>query len=245
MKLKKLVAMGMALVLSTVTMLPMAHATKVGGVAGAEGADTTVNLLPDPNGNAGQVTVSNTGGTQFLTQPGATQSLSGNSFQPSPPSDSQAVSSALSSQASSNQMINYEIKNAAGKVVGTFSAPANASPEQLASGLQSGLAGTNYAVSSQLAQEFGSVANFASKYSHGATSISSKGYFYEGSGAIQANARVAATSSASAAAAGTFSTATVLTGAGLVTIAVAAAGGGSSSTPSTPGSGGTGGTGTN
>ena len=184
MKLKKLIAMGMALVLSSVTVLPMAQA-----------------------------------------EPAATP-----------------------------EMIRYAIKDATGKVVGTFSAPANPTAAQLASGLQSGLAGTNYAVSSQLANQFGETVRINLKYrsmvtSAEGTATSSSAQLgntvLNSGGMVQSGATTTATTTGASAAVGTFSTATVLTGAGLVTIAVAAAGGGSSSTPSTPGTGGTGGTGTN
>lgn len=54
------------------------------GVAGPEGQNNTVSLLPDADGTVGQMSVSNQAGTQMLTQPGATTQFT-SAFTPPPP----------------------------------------------------------------------------------------------------------------------------------------------------------------
>lgn len=55
------------------------------GVAGPEGQNNTVSLLPDADGNVGQMSVSNQAGTQMLSQPGATTQFTSAFTAPPPP----------------------------------------------------------------------------------------------------------------------------------------------------------------
>lgn len=57
--------------------------TTVVGEAAAEGETNTVSLLPDSDGHVGEIAVSNSGGTQILSQPGATTQVT--SFFQAPP----------------------------------------------------------------------------------------------------------------------------------------------------------------
>lgn len=55
------------------------------GVAGPEGQNNTVSLLPDADGNVGQMSISNQAGTQVLSQPGATTQFTSAFTAPPPP----------------------------------------------------------------------------------------------------------------------------------------------------------------
>lgn len=55
------------------------------GVAGPEGQNNTVSLLPDADGTVGQMSVSNQAGTQMLSQPGATTQFTSAFTAPPPP----------------------------------------------------------------------------------------------------------------------------------------------------------------
>ena len=58
--------------------------TTVAGQAAAEGSQNTITLLPDDDGGIGQVAVSNAGGVQVLSSPGATTTVT-SAFQAPPP----------------------------------------------------------------------------------------------------------------------------------------------------------------
>lgn len=69
--------------------LPLAsvdlRGTTVAGNAGAEGSETVVVLLPDPDGHVGQILVYNTGGVQVINQANFLTTVESFSQPPSPP----------------------------------------------------------------------------------------------------------------------------------------------------------------
>ncbi len=129
-------------------------------------------------------------------------------------------------------MLQYTIKDASGKVLGSFTAPANATAAQLTSALNGALP-SSYGVSSAAAQGFGHTASFMSQgMNAGATIISTGGATTVATGAATSTAAVGTA----------ISTTTIAATAGALVVVAAAAGGSSSSTPATTGTTGTTGT---
>ncbi|MBF0311655.1 MAG: FecR domain-containing protein [Magnetococcales bacterium] len=59
--------------------------TTVAGQAAAEGKENTITLMKDADGGVGQISVTNSAGTQLLTQPNQSTSISSFSAPPAPP----------------------------------------------------------------------------------------------------------------------------------------------------------------
>lgn len=73
-----------AMVLRTPLATLGIRGTTIAGRAGAEGEESTFSLLPDANGQIGELTVTNSAGTVLLNQAGATTNLT-SAFQPPAP----------------------------------------------------------------------------------------------------------------------------------------------------------------